>query len=359
LFIVSYGMGVWIGGLISFQSCRLLAERGYPVSVITPGSNKQEVFKALARLAPLYGQVILGGYPPFVKDVLDEAPKHGFDPAKTPLKILCAAEGFSETFRDYIVKGAGAGRPAFDTSSIYGTADIGTMAIETPVAISLRRQAVLDPKLHDALFPETTRLPTLAQFHPAITDFHEHEGELLVSGGSALPLVRYALGDRGGVIGYDEALRRAADVSPEGAAAVRKEIGRSALPLPFVYVYERADFSVKLYGAIIYAEHVRSGLQAAALTPYVTGKFSMATERDERQDEYLEIDVELKAGVDPGEKIRLLVRDAVDEGLKRKSAEYRYLSDSLHGRVTPRITLWPHEHPEHFRPGAKQRWVKK
>jgi phenylacetate-CoA ligase len=359
LFIVSYGMGVWIGGLISFQSCRLLAERGYPVSVITPGSNKQEVFKALARLAPMYEQVMLGGYPPFVKDVLDEAPRHGFDPAKTPLKVLGAAEGFSETFRDYILKKAGATRPAFDTASIYGTADVGTMAIETPVAISLRRQAVRDPELYAALFRETTRLPTLAQFHPAITDFHEMDGELLVSGGSALPLIRYALGDRGGVLGYDEALKKAAEASPEAAAAVRKETGKSALPLPFVYVYERSDFSTKLYGAIIYAEHVRAALQVGPLAPYVTGKFSMATTRDERQDEYLEVDVELKAGVKESEKLRRQVRDAVDAGLKRQNAEYHYLADSLHGRVTPRIVLWPHEHPEHFRPGAKQRWVKK
>ena len=45
--------------------------------------------------------------------------------------------------------------------------------------------------------------------------------------------------------------------------------------------------------------------------------------------------------------------------LNEKNAEYHYLSSNLKDRVLPRIVLWPYEHPEHFRPGAKQRWVKK
>jgi phenylacetate-CoA ligase len=359
LFIVSFGMGVWIGGLISFQSCRRLAERGYPVSVITPGSNKKEVFEALKRLAPKYDQVVLGGYPPFVKDVLDEAPEHGFDPKKSPLKLLFAAEGFSESFRDYVMERAGAADPAFDTANIYGTADVGTMAIETPVSIALRREAVADPKLFTALFSQAARLPTLAQFHPGIVDFEAVDGELFVSGGSALPLMRYAVGDRGGVMSYREAMDAAADVAPEAAAAVKRSVGRAALPLPFVYVYERTDFSAKLYGAIIYAEHVRAGLQHAALTGLVTGKFSMATKRDEKEDEYLEIDVELKPKINDTEDARRRVREVIVAVLNEKNAEYHYLSSNLKDRVLPRIVLWPYEHPEHFRPGAKQRWVKK
>jgi phenylacetate-CoA ligase len=358
LFIVSFGMGVWIGGVISLQSLRLLGERGYPISVITPGSNKKEVFEALTRLAPMYEQVVLGGYPPFVKDVLDEAAEHGFDPAKRPLKVFCAAEAFDETFREYVMKKAGAKDPLFDTANLYGTADIGTMAIETPVSIALRRRALEDDKLYVRLFSGAEKLPTLAQFHPGVVDFEEQGGRLYVTGDNALPLVRYDIGDHGGVRGFDEAMT-AAEASSPGIASALRSAGAPMPPLPFVYVYERADFSTKLYGAIIYAEHVRAALLVPRLAGEVTGKFSMSTEHDEKQDEYLDVHVELKRGVEADEDLRQRIRDAMVAGLRGRNAEYRYLSDNLKDRVLPRVKLWPHEHQEHFRPGAKQQWINK
>src|SRR3989338_3580148 len=47
LVIVCFGMGVWIGGLITYQAFRLLQERGYNTYMITPGINKNEIFSAL------------------------------------------------------------------------------------------------------------------------------------------------------------------------------------------------------------------------------------------------------------------------------------------------------------------------
>ena len=358
LVIVSFGMGVWIGGVITYQAFKLLAERGYPVSIITPGTNKKEIFEALARLAPKYEQVVLCGYPPFLKDVLDEAPSHGFDPARRPLKLLFAAEAFSESFREYVMARAGAVEPCLDTANVYGSADLGTMAMETPVSIALRRLAVQDAALYAAIFPGTTKLPTLAQFHPAVARFDEQDGQLLVTGDNALPLIRYAIGDHGGVRGYDELLASAKAARPDLSKALRA-CGRWTLPLPFVYVYERADFSVKLYGAIIYAEHVRAGLQQPKLQGDVTGKFSMETKRDEREDEFLEVNVELRSKKSAAGGLRDRVRDAVVAALREKNAEYRYLSDNLKDRVLPRVALWPYEHPEHFRPGGKQQWIKK
>jgi phenylacetate-CoA ligase len=358
LFIVSFGMGVWIGGVITYQSLKMLNDRGYPVSLITPGSNKKEVFEALKRLAPMYDQVVLGGYPPFVKDVLDEAPSHGIDLSRKPLKLLFAAEGFSETFRDYTVSRACATDACFETANIYGTADIGTMAIETPLSIALRRRALKDPALYAALFSDATKLPTLAQFHPAVTHFEEQDGQLFVTGDNAMPLVRYALGDRGGVRQYDDVLRMAEASGAMSDPAFAEAVAASS-PLPFVYVYERADFSVKLYGAIVYAEHVRAGLQVSELEASVTGKFSMVTLHDEEENEYLSLDVELKPHVTGDRLMRERVRDAVVDALRKKNAEYRYLSDNLGERVVPHVTLWPHEHPDRFRPGAKQQWVLK
>ena len=65
LLINCFGMGVWIGGLITYQAFRNESLRGWPVTIITPGINKKEIFHALRELAPQFENVILSGYPPF------------------------------------------------------------------------------------------------------------------------------------------------------------------------------------------------------------------------------------------------------------------------------------------------------
>jgi phenylacetate-CoA ligase len=350
LVIVSFGMGIWIGGTITYQAFRLLEGKGWPVSIITPGINKKEIFEALVKLGPKYEQVVLCGYPPFIKDVLDEAPEHGFDPAKRPLKLIFAAEAFSERFREYVMKKAGATDPLHDTANIYGSAELGTMAVETPVAISLRRQALKNSNLHDRLFSDASKLPTLAQFHPAIVNFETQDGALLLTGDNAIPLVRYAIGDRGGVHEF----RSLVEISSALEAPIE-----SVAPLPFVYVYERTDFSTSLYGIVIHAEYVRGGLQIKECEDSVTGKFSMSTERDAKENQFLDVQVELKPNVALSEVLRAKVGSAIVEALRKRSSEYYALFDSLRERVLPRVTLRPYGDPGHFESGTKQRWVKK
>jgi phenylacetate-CoA ligase len=58
--IVGFGMGVWIGGLITYKAFEIAAKRlGHPVSIITPGINKQEIFHALRELAPQFKETII------------------------------------------------------------------------------------------------------------------------------------------------------------------------------------------------------------------------------------------------------------------------------------------------------------
>ena len=74
LVIIGFGMGVWIGGLITYKAFEIASQRmNHPISIITPGINKGEIFNALRRLSPQFAQTIIVGYPPFVKDVIDEA----------------------------------------------------------------------------------------------------------------------------------------------------------------------------------------------------------------------------------------------------------------------------------------------
>jgi phenylacetate-CoA ligase len=143
-------------------------------------------------------------------------------------------------------------------------------------------------------------------------------------------------------------------------AEVRKVgIADTIAELPFVYIYERTDLSTKLYGAIIYPEYIKHGLQHDDLEDYVTGKFTMFTKHDNNQNEFLEINVELKKGVTASPPLQKIVAERIHTALTTQSAEHANNFSMLKDKVKPRLVFWPHEHPIHFSLGAKQKWVKK
>lgn len=357
LVVVCFGMGVWIGGLFTFQAFELASRRGQNVSIITPGINKDEILNALKNLSPNFGNTVLIGYPPFIKDLLDDAVLSGINLPKLNLRVMFAAEAFNEVFRNYIAKAAGIKNVFRDTLNIYGTADIGAMAFETPTSILVRRLALQDKELYKNLFGQNTKVPTFAQFNPLFTSFEAPEGEILLTGTNAMPLIRYAVGDRGGV-------KTINDLSEAGLSVkeLKQEAKKHDAPmynLPFVYVYERADFSVKLFGATVYPEHVREALQDPLLLKKITGKFSMQTLTDKTHDQYLEINVELKPGAAESPELTDKVSKKVVANLLLKNSEYANNHSSMKDRVLPKIVFWPHEDPLYFKPGIKQKWVKK
>lgn len=360
LVIIGFGMGVWIGGIITYEAFSRVSEGGFPLTIITAGTNKKEIYEALREAGPYYEQVVVCGYPPFIKDLIDEGKEAGITWSRFDLRILCAAESFSEDFRDYLVRLAGLKDPLRTVISIYGSAELGTMAIETPLTTLLRRLALKKKPLFEKIFGDAKRLPTLAQFIPSCVNFTAVDGSLFCTASNALPLVRYDIGDKGGVRTFTEITAMCADEGIDLVREIRKAgIEDTVCQLPFVYVYERADLSTKLYGAIIYPEHVKGGLQKKQFDDHLTGKFTMMTKHDKGQNEFLEIHLELKPGVAESEELRAQVIEQVVESLANKSDEYRYLSGTVREKVVPRVVLWPHGHPEHFQQGVKQKWVKK
>jgi phenylacetate-CoA ligase len=360
LVLICFGMGVWIGGVITYQAFKAISERGYPMTILTPGVNKREIYEALKNIGPKYDQVILCGYPPFMKDVVDEGTINGVNWNNFNVKIVFAAEAFSEKFRDYIMKKTGMKDPYRDTMNIYGSADLGTMAEETPISILIRRLALKDKTLYKKIFSEASRLPTFAQYIPDFISFECVDKNVYCTGDNVLPLVRYAIGDNGGVHDFKDIEK----IFKEQGMDLREEAKKAGIEdtiaeLPFVYIYERTDLSTKLYGAIIYPEYIKAGLQNSTLEKYITGKFTMFTEHDKNEDEYLEINVELKSGINESEWLATEVRKYVSESLLEKSAEHKNNANMMADKVEPRIVFWPHEHPTHFQTGIKQKWVKK
>jgi len=361
LYIDAFPMGPWIGGVFTYEAIRLVAERGkYPLSIITTGINKTEIIKAVQRFGRSFDQILIGSYGPFLKDTLDEGKRQGVRWRDYNLGFIFSAEGFSETFRDYVLHTAGLAGSFTATLNHYGTVDLGTMAHETPLSVLLRRQALKHPSLYKYLFRGSNKLPTLCQYMPEMFYFEDINGDLYCSAYSGIPLVRYNLKDHGGVWSSTEALTHfkslRVDVSRELSS---KGIDSTLWNLPLVYVYERSDFSVSFYAFIIYPETIRKALDDRMVGAFISGKFTMMVEYNKQKDQVLQIHVELKPGIKESERFRDHITQAIVRSLLRDSSEYYKTYQEIGERAHPQIIFWPYEHSTYFTPGVKQKWVVK
>lgn len=360
LYINTFAMGVWIGGLFTFEAIRLLSEKGkYNLSLINTGIHKDEIFRAIKNLGGKFDQIIIGGYPPFVKDILDLGEAQNIRWRKYNLCFIFSAEGFSEEFREYIYRKSGIKNYYLGSLNHYGTADMGTMAHETPLTILIRKLANENMSLKKDLFGRSDTLPTLAQYIPEMFYFESVNGILVCSAFSGLPLCRYNLKDTGGVLTYSEVkkilLQHSYDLDEE---VQKNNLSSYVTKLPFVFLFERDDFVVKLYGANIYPETIRHVLQKSRYENKLSGKFTILVKLDKNLNQRLVVNLELKSGVVKNINKRLLVNDIVSQ-LRKENSEYNsnYISSPLKQR--PIIKLWEFESELYFKPGGKQKWIKR
>lgn len=358
LYIVAFPMGAWIGGLFTYAALKLVAENGgYDLSIITPGIHKQEVINAVKQLGHDFDQIIIGAYAPFLKDILDDGRRQGIDWKSYNLGFVFSAEAFTEKFRDFVFKSCGITDLYKSTLNHYGTVDLGTMAHETPESVLIRRKLVSDDSLH-LLFPEPRRQPTLAQFNPELFYFEEENHNLFCTAFSGLPLVRYDLKDYGGIISRQDIHQRLGLAGFNVDKHLQQEaLEETAWNLPFVYIYERNDFSVSYYAFLIYPDMVRRALQADQVAEYITGKFTMLTDYDEVGRQKLHIHIELLHNLQPSDELSLFLRNHIHDQLIQESSEYRETVKMVGEEAMPVMHLWQYEDPTYFRSGAKQKWV--
>jgi phenylacetate-CoA ligase len=354
LAVVCFALGSWVGGMYTTACLRHVAAKGYPLTVVTPGNHKAEILRVLRALGPSFEQVVLCGYPPFLKDVIDSGRADGFEWHARPFKLVMAGEVFSEEWRSVVCERLGARDPELATASLYGTADGGVLANETPLSISIRRRLADAPALGRELFGES-RLPTLCQFDPLHRYFEADDGELLFTGDGGIPLVRYKILDRGGIHPFDELTSRLAAHGRDVASGLR-ELGVTVRRLPFVHVFGRSNFALSFYGANVYPENVAVGIEQPALLAALSGKFVMQIMQDADQNPTLDIAVELLPGQSPSQALTADVAASIQRELERLNSEFQSYAPAERRR--PRVRLLPHADPAYFPVGVKHRYTR-
>jgi phenylacetate-CoA ligase len=353
LAVICFALGSWVGGMYTAACCRHLAAKGYPITTVTPGNDVTEILRVVAELAPLFDQVVLAGYPPFIKNVIDAGLAQGIDWPAYRVKLVLAGEVFSEEWRDLMGRRAGLSAPLADSASLYGTADAGVLGTETPLSVSVRRFLASHPDALRELTGES-RLPTLVQYDPMTRYFQAAGSTLLFSGDGAAPLVRYHIADEGGLVGFEEMLAFCARHGHDPLAEVGEQ--RGAPRLPFSYVFGRSMFTVSYFGANIYPENVTVALERPAVSDWVTGKFVLHTAETADRDLELRVIVELAPGQAGSADRAAELAAAIRAELRRRSSEFaHYVPEPAQ---LPVVDLRPAGDPEYFAPGVKHRYTR-
>ena len=356
LAVVCFALGNWVGGLFTTSCCWHLARKGYPLMVATPGNNKAEIFRVVKELAPHFEQTVLLGYPPFVKDVIDAGIAEGIAWSNYRTKLVFAGEVFSEEWRELLGQRIGSTAPCFDSASLYGTADGGVLGNETPLSIAIRRWLSRHPEAARQLFGES-RLPTLVQYDPISRFFEVHDNTLVVSSENSVPLMRYHIADKGGLLSYDDMWHFLKAHGAQSFAELGLPADFQARTLPFVFVFGRADFTVSYYGANIYPENVTVGLEQPEIMNWISGKFVLETQETPDGDKTLHVAVELLPGVEPEATMAPAIAESIKAQLLRLNSEFANYSPPE--RQLPKVTLHAFADPKYFPVGVKHRYTRR
>jgi phenylacetate-CoA ligase len=356
LLVLCFSMGTWAAGTIMAIASINYSDKGNPVSVLTPGIEKTGAISAIKKLAADYEQVVVGGYPPFAKDVIEEGRRGGINWAKLSTKLMMSGEAFSEEWRDYILGKVASKDPFYGSANVYGAADVGIIGYETPLSILLRRTYNKAPAAMKQFFG-TEILPSLLQFDPLKRHLEIQNEELIVTSNSGIPLIRYNLKDTGGIVSVDEAIAPIHDKVMIGAA--RHGIDTKAWDYPLVYLNGRKDFTITIYGLNVYPENIKAALIDRRVRLTATGRFTMAAVSDKDMNQTFELNVELAQEVVARPEDQDIIERVVLEKLIKLNSEFRKLYEVMGDKVRPHVHLIQFGDPNYFARGVKHKWAKK
>lgn len=350
LVLITLALGTWTSGEKMAQALRQVAATGkYPLTVMAPGMHVDETVEICRDLSPLYDQTVIVGYPPFVKAILDEGDRQGVDWPGLNVKIGLGGEGYSEQWRDRVAARVGVDpdKDLLAVSGGYGAADIGmTVGREYPLTVLIRRLAMKDEQLASRLFfdGETSdgTLPSLLQYNPAQVFAERIAGELVFTALSGIPVVRYNIHDRGGVLGFDEVigLVRDAGHDPFQLLADAGYGKREVWNLPFFYCFGRSDGTVHLNGFNLHPEQIEAALSSTDDRGVIGFRLDVETDLV-TGGQRLVVLLEHETSEARSEAIESYFADALVDGLLAVNREFRRVHETESHLAPLRVEVHP------------------
>lgn len=280
LIIITFDLGTWIAGEMSADCCRDIA-KNYPLSVITPGSRLEETLEIIERLGPKFEQIAIFGYPPFLKKLLDKGEERRISWQALNIVLLPAGESFSEKWRSYILSRIGKKESLTAIIGLFGSSEGAIVGYETPLSNLVRQLVEQSEKICKDLFGIKSPPCSLVQYNPIGIFIEEVKSEIVVTTGGALPLIRYSIDERGGVLPFEHLMTTLLNNGYnivellEERGITRELIWR----LPFFYTFGR-DNSISIEGANIYVENIEPALLKPGMDKVNNWKLAVEEDKD-------------------------------------------------------------------------------
>ncbi|MEK7138513.1 MAG: hypothetical protein AAB787_03325 [Patescibacteria group bacterium] len=334
LVVICFSMGVWIAGSYTLSSFRHVARKGYNLSVISPGIDREDTLNILKNLAPRFKNLILAGYPPFIMDVINDASKKGIKLVNKKVKIITSGDKFSEEWRSDLLSMLNMKDADTPLVSIYGSADAGILGHETPLSIFLRKEASKNGALRRELFGDFAGpIPAVVQYYPSEVNFEAVSNELILTTKTAMPLMRYNIHDTGKILNHAEIKNI---LEKHGLTKRAIGFGLNDWKLPLLVLSGRTDVAVTFYALNIYPENIKSSIEDPRITKLLTGNYSAFNRTsDKSKTEKLYIKLELADSKINRKKIHRLVTNVLVEKLSEFNIEYRKLRSAIGKKALP------------------------
>jgi phenylacetate-CoA ligase len=344
LMVIGFPMGVYVSGVATLLPSFLVSQKGYALTIVSAGNNKTEVLRAIRNLHTQYDQVVLIGHPFFIKDVIETGKREGTRWGSMKLCFLFCSEGFSESWRSYLLEQTDGACDRDSAVSVYGSSELLLMGYETPFTLDARKKFESVSSSEQEGIAKSP-LAQIFQYIPFFRFLESVNDELLFTSASGIPLIRFNLHDSGRVF------------SSKTIAERYHGLSEPLWKIPTVSMWGRSDYTVIFYAANIYPEHIKPVLYRPEFIRFCTGNFSMEKGYDANHDEFLEIHIELNSGVEPSEPLALLLQKSIVASLRSVNMEYLFLCNHLEKDLTPRIILWRYRSETYFKAGVKPKYI--
>ncbi|MFA4887733.1 MAG: hypothetical protein WC595_05980 [Candidatus Nanoarchaeia archaeon] len=330
LMINCFSLGSWVAGM---SVARFM---DVETSILNLGTNKEEAIEAIKSLGKHFDQIILAGYPPFVKNLLESGEKE-IHWKNLRLHIVLGGEGFSPSFRKHLYEHY-IDQTKGSITSAYASADLGLPGgNETPQTKMVMDELIRTNSLTDLFNGREDEAPMLFQYNPINFYIYTNENKELVftslSPQSVQPLIKYNLHDRGGVISYKKM---------QYYLKERNINITFPFKLPFIYVYGRSQGELKLHGRALYPENIKEAIYAnPQISKQVTGVFKMYLVQKGGETR-LHIDLELKQSLKPTPLLKKNFTKFLQQSLSKTCSAYQKLEALTKEQAELQITLFEH-----------------
>lgn len=250
-FINGFAMGPWATGVTATLAMTNNAQAG--VAVIGP--NIDEIYSCIKEQARIYGKqhpIVVSGYPPHIRAVVEKAVEEGFPMHEYTVIGVVGGEAMSEDLRDLLVEQKDGNGKVTRTGlkqcySSYGASDLDiNIGYESDFEIELRKlcHKPENAALAEELFGKNEFKPMIFHYDPLNyhieTDKHRNLYYTCVRGDRISPRVRYNLGDVGKTMPVSDLL---ATLKKHGINL--KNPPNTNLPLLFIWGRQGAQVSFR------------------------------------------------------------------------------------------------------------------